>query len=217
MNWKAKIFLPLFVCALLMPSSALGEWFGDVYFGLHSSHGDNMEIKFNGTRVKTEDNSDTGQIFGGRIGYWFEGISWLGLAGDLNFSELNFGEIDVGVGSFSALVMARLKLKPSEKYPKGRFQPYIGVGPGFFYGGMSEFIAEVPPSGSVLEDTYVNMGLDARGCIAILIKESYGVLVEYGFRSFSPSFTSDARGGGEISLEPTFNTHTFVVGMTFRW
>jgi len=214
---KAILLLLLIVFAVFIPTAASGEWFGDVYFGLHTSQADNMEIKINGTPIKTVDDSDTGQIFGGRIGYWFEDVSWLGLAGDLNFSELNFGEIDIGVGSLSALVMARLKLKPSEKYPKGRIQPYIGVGPGFFYGGMSEFIAEVPPSGFVLEDTYFNMGLDARGGVTILIKESYGVLVEYGFKSFSPSFSSVASGGGQISLEPTFNTHNLVIGMTFRW
>ncbi|CAB5109215.1 hypothetical protein D3OALGA1CA_1919 [Olavius algarvensis associated proteobacterium Delta 3] len=217
MNRRAILLLPMVVFTLLIPASAPGEWFGDVYFGLHSSQADNMEITFNGTPVATVDNSDSGQIFGGRIGYWFNGMSWLGLAGDVSFSELNFGEIDIGVGSLSALVMARLKLNTSEKYPKGRIQPYIGIGPGFFYGGMSEFIEAVPPSGSVLEDTYFSMGIDARGGVSVLLKESYGIVLEYGYKSFSPSFTSEARGGGQIALEPTFNTHNVVIGMTFRW
>jgi hypothetical protein len=201
----------------LWPAVASGEWFGDVYLGGHSSLADDTEIKVNGNPVRTVSDSDTGWIFGGKIGYWFERYSWLGLAGDASFSELNLDDIDIGEGSMSALVLARLQLGASEKFPKGRIQPYAAIGPGIFYGGMSEFIPEVPPFGGVLEDTYFVLGIDARGGVTVLIDESYGVFLEYGYRSFAPSFESYAFGGGKITFEPTIETHNLVLGFTWRW
>lgn len=201
---------------LLMPNCALGEWFGDIYLGMHSSKADDMSVKFNGVTVKTYSDPDTGSIFGGRIGYWFENNSWLGLAVDGSVSQLDFDDKDIGVGSISTLLMVRLSLNSSEEFPKGRIQPYLGVGPGFFYGGMSEFIPEVPPAGGVLDDSYSSLGFDGRFGISVLIKKSYGLFLEYGFKRFSPSFDS-VISGGIISLEPTFNTHNFSLGISFRF
>jgi opacity protein-like surface antigen len=204
------------VFMLLMPNYALGEWFGDIYLGMYSSQIDDMSVKFNGATVKTYPDSDTGSIFGGRIGYWFESNSWLGLALDASASELDSDNIVIGIGSFSTLLMLRLSLNSSEEFPKGRVQPYLGVGPGFFFGGMSEFIAEIPSTVRVLDDTYYSVGFDARFGISALIKKSYGLFLEYGFKRFSPSFDSDVPGG-TVSLEPTFSTHNFSVGISFRF
>ena len=216
---KAINFMVVTAFMLLMPSCVLGEWFGDIYLGMHSSKADDMSIKFNGATVKTYQDSDTGSIFGGRIGYWFEGCSWLGLAADASVSEIDFDDNDnkvFSVVSFSTLLMVRLSLKPSEEFPKGRIQPYFGVGPGFFFGGLSEFIPEVPSTGRVLDDTYNSLGFDSRIGINVLMKKSYGLFLEYGFKSFSPSFDSGAPGG-TISLEPTLKTHNFSLGVSFRF
>jgi hypothetical protein len=216
---KAIIFMFVTAFMLLMPSCALGEWFGDIYLGMHSSQADDMSIKFNGATVKTYPDSDTGSIFGGRIGYWFESCPWLGLAADASVSEIDFDDIDnkvFSVVSFSTLLMVRLSLKSSEEFPKGRIQPYFGVGPGFFFGGMSEFIPEVPSTVRVLDDTYYSLGFDSRIGINVLMKKSHGLFLEYGFKRFSPSFDSGVPGG-TISLEPTFKTHNFSLGISFRF
>jgi hypothetical protein len=129
---------------------------------------------------------------------------------------LDFDDKDIGVGSISTLLMVRLSLNSSEEFPKGRIQPYLGVGPGLYFGGMSEFVAEVPPAGRVLDDSYFSPGFDGRCGISVLIKKSYGLFLEYGFKRFSPSFDSDAPGGA-ILLEPTFNIHNFSLGISFRF
>jgi hypothetical protein len=212
----AIICVLLGVFMLFIPKYALGEWSGDIYIGIHNSQADDMSIDFNGATVKTVADSDSGSIFGGRIGYWFESYSWLGLALDASVSELNFDDIDIGVGSISTLLMARMALNSSEEFPKGRIQPYLGVGPGFFFGGMSEFIDEVPPAGRVLDDDYFSLGFDGRIGIYYLIKQSVGILLEYGFKRFSPTFNDDVPGG-EISLEPTITTHNFLAGISLRF
>ena len=135
---------------------------------------------------------------------------------DASASQLDFDEIDIGVGAISTLLMVRLPLNSSEAFPKGRIQPYLGAGPGFFFGGVSEFIPEVPPAGRVLDDTYYSLGIDVRIGTCVLITKSYGLFLEYGYERFSPSFDSNVPGG-TISLEPTFSTHNFVGGMSFRF
>jgi hypothetical protein len=49
---KAINFMVVTAFMLLMPSCVLGEWFGDIYLGMHSSKADDMSIKFNGATVK---------------------------------------------------------------------------------------------------------------------------------------------------------------------
>jgi hypothetical protein len=175
-----------------------------------------MKVKFNGTTVKSYPESDSGSIFGGRIGFWFENHAWLGWAIDASVSQIDFRKIDIGVGSASALLMARLALNKSEAFPQGRFQPYLGVGPGIFYGGMSEFIDEVPPAGAVLDDVYFSLGLDARAGITYLFNNSYGMFLEYAFKRFNPEFSSTVPAG-TITLKPTFTADIFSVGMIFRF
>jgi hypothetical protein len=102
------------VFMLLIPSYALGEWLGDIYLGMHSSQADDMSVTFNGATVKTYPDPDTGSIFGGRLGYWFESNSWLGLALDGSVSELDSDNIVIGIGSLSTLLMLRLSLNSSE-------------------------------------------------------------------------------------------------------
>lgn len=213
---KAIVFVFVTLLMLLMSNDAFCEWSGDIYIGVHSSQADDMSIKFNGATVKTYADPDTGSIFGGRIGYWFENYSWLGWAVDASASELDFEDKVIGVGAISTLLMVRLSLKSSEEFPKGRIQPYLGVGPGFFFGGMSEFIPEAPPAGRVLDDTYDSFGFDTRIGINVLMKKSYGLFLEYGFKRFSPSFDSNVPGG-TLSLDPTFSTHNFVGGISFRF
>jgi len=213
---KAIVFVFLTLLMLLMSNDAFCEWSGDIYLGMHSGQADDMSIKFNGSAVKTYADPDTGSIFGGRIGYWFENYSWLGWAVDASASQLDFGEVDIGVGAISTLLMVRLPLNASVEFPNGRIQPYLGAGPGFYFGGVSEFIPEAPPAGRVLDDTYYSLGIDTRIGICVLIKKSYGLFLEYGYKRFSPSFDSDVPGG-TLSLEPTFTTHNFVGGISFKF
>ncbi len=213
---RATILIFLSIIMILIPNYALGEWFGDIYLGIHSTEADENKIQFDGTTIKTLSDSDTGSLFGGRIGYWFESCPWLALAIDASVFQLDFDEIDVGVAPVSTLLMVRLPLHSSQAFPRGKIQPYLGVGPGFFYTGMSEFIEEAPTAGRVLDDRLFDLGLDARCGIYVLFKETTGIFLEYRFTEFSPNFKSSATGG-EIVMEPIFSTHFLSVGVSFRF
>lgn len=206
----------LIIGLVLVPGGALGEWSGDVYLGMHSSDADDMSIILNGAVAAQYSDSDTGSVFGGRIGYWFESMPWLGIAMDLSVAELDFNDINIGVGAITPLLMFRLNLLPSDIFTKGRLQPYAGIGTGFYFGGMSEFIEAIPPNGGVLDDVYFTGGIDARGGVCFLINAGFGVFCEYAYKQFSPSFESTT-WGGKISFEPTFKMHTYSAGLSFRF
>ena len=129
---------------------------------------------------------------------------------------MDFSDITIGVGAITPLLMFRLTLLLNDTFPKGRLQPYAGIGPGFYFGGMSEFIEAVPPHGAVLDDVYFTTGFDARGGVCLLIRNGFGVFFEYGYKQFSPSFESYT-WGGKVTLEPTFKMHTFSTGLSFRF
>jgi len=213
-----KVIILIFVVVFLLfnPQFSMGEGFGDVYLGWHDTHADDMDVKLNESPVGTYPDSDSGSIFGGRIGFWSKNYAWLGLAVDASVSQVDFGEIDIGIASASLLVMARLAVNKSEQFPQGKVQPYAGAGPGIFFGGMSEFVPEIPPSGAVLDDSYFNIGLDARAGITFLFNERYGVFLEYAFKRFSSEFNSDVTAGTAI-LKPTLSSNTLSFGMTFRF
>ena len=67
-----------------------------------------------------------------------------------------------------------------------------------------------------MDDGYFSLGLDARAGITFLFKNSYGMFLEYDFKSFSAEFSSEAPGG-TVTLEPTFSTNSISLGMTFRF
>src|SRR5438093_11784280 len=90
----------LVTVVVLLVASAVGavpasaEWFGDLYLGGAFTQNDDLTAKgsFNGTPFELTardlrfDSSVTG---GGRFGYWFEALPWLGLGLDVSYFAPN--------------------------------------------------------------------------------------------------------------------------------
>lgn len=219
---KAIFFIAII---LFMPRITGAEWFGDVYLGVHTTKADGVNIRFNGKVVQSYQGSDTGSVFGLRIGYWFERLPWLGLALDGSVYEFNFedsvnqfdfDQMNISAVPFSALVMARLSLKKTIDHPNGMVQPYIGFGPGLFFSGMSEFVPNAAPTDSVLEDTSWNLGYDVRAGITYFFWKTTGMFLEYRYTRFSQSFER-TNAFGAFVLDPTFRTNHIFLGGSFRF
>ena len=72
-----------FITAILfLPQISEAEWFGDIYLGAHTTTANDLNVRFNDEVVQRYQDTDTGSVFGGRIGYWFEHLPWIGLAFD---------------------------------------------------------------------------------------------------------------------------------------
>lgn len=164
---------------------AAAEWFLDAYAGASFTGDADVTIR-NGTTFDDKVEFDTEAMGGGRVGYYLEGLPWLGLAVDVSyFAPAGQGttvETRLEVVPISPLVMFRLPLLDSPEFPKGRLQPYAGVGPGFFLNSVK---VDAPGLGEQSTDWQFEVGVDARVGIAYLFTPAIGVFMEGRYTWFS--------------------------------
>ena len=189
------------------PASA--EWFVDVYGGVSMTSDADVTIPGGGT-AEDKVKFDTEGMGGGRLGLWLEGVPWLGFAGDVSyFAPAGDGtavETRLEVIPLSALVMFRLPLLENPQFPKGRLQPYLAVGPGFFMNSVKVD----GPGGEESTDWQFEVGVDARAGIVFMITPAIGTFVEGRYTWFSTN------PGGQ-STEFDIETIHVAGGLTFRW
>jgi len=154
---------------------------------------------------------------GGRGGYWFLKPEWLGATFDIDIGTA----LDVSVFSpagdttvipISALFMVRSSFLKDDEFPRGRLQPYAGVGPGVF---VSSVNGTLGPNSNVT-DTSVDLGFDFRAGAAYRLTELFTLFAEYRFTHVRPEFSLPSDGGTATS-SASFNTHHFLTGLGFRF
>ena len=174
---------------------------------------------------------DPGFTVGGRIGYWFESLPFLGLAVDGFFFSLpvpaqtvdttatftgsirgrpitatgsrqvRLPSVDLPAAGFSPQLMLRWPVLTSNEMPKGRLQPYIGVGPAWAVSIDRDELALV-------------LGGLVRGGIAFNLFRHLALFAEYRY-SFFPNFElTDSRG---LHFQTDVNTHNVVGGISIRF
>lgn len=106
----------LLLAVFCVPSAVSAEWFADLYLGAAFTQSEDVTatVPDLGIRVTEKGEPETSVSVGGRLGYWFDGFRWLGLA--LDASYFAPGE-DLKVYPVSALVMARWPLLASRGKP----------------------------------------------------------------------------------------------------
>jgi hypothetical protein len=202
----------LILASLLMTvMSVYAEGFIDFYVGAAITRDSDQKVTAPGFSDTSPIAWDTSVTAGGRFGFWFESLEWVGLALDASFFR---PDKDITVFPVSALAMLRLPLlKDNDKgFPHGRLQPYIAAGPGLF---ISRADGNVGTFGSV-SDTSVDLGVDVRGGLAFLITKNIAAFAEYRFTHVKPEFGFDI-AGVKFKTETTLDTHHIVGGVGFRF
>ena len=236
----------LLVVLAVGASPASAEWFGDLYVGGAFTQNDDLKAKgsFDGTPFKLTardlrfDSSVTG---GGRLGYWFEALPWLGLGIDVAYfapnvssqnvdTTLKLGGVSANVGSLAFdkvkldltdvsfdLMLRWPGLVASPQFPKGRLQPYLTVGPAVFFATAKDSTNFGPPNNQSSHDTSV--GVKAGVGTAWMLTPTIGIFGEYRFTHFSPKFEfdTDVPGFSRTKVETDVNTHHVLVGVTLRF
>lgn len=137
------------------------------------------------------DNSGT---FGGRVGYWFDALPILGVQFDLNvfYPEITIPEqrketltinrpfeFDVSVVTLGFSVLGRYSLLKGPDFPRGRLQPYLGIGPALFITSWDD--QEDIEDDNIGSDTVVNGGLQFMAGLNFFIREKWSLFAEYKF------------------------------------
>ena len=192
---------------------------------------------------------DSSVVFGGKAGYFFAEDVFGGNVGaelDVYHFEPNFGaqivdfsgtfagvsgdtrirlqSANIDVTAVTMNFLYRFRLLSAPEYPRGRLQPYVGVGAG-------AFIAEIETRTSTFDvnkrinDTDVRPGIQALGGARFLLTRNIALFAEYKFIQ-TETFSFTFKESGTISGFPVTETardrasltsHLFYGGLGFHW
>ena len=218
-----------FFCILFFafPLTSNAEWMTGANVGFSVSDDEDVSLYANGIKQgTTQFDVDDSFVLGYRLGYWLESLPWLGLSVDISYFRPNVefdlfcegsgpcnniqpvivresGEFDIV--PISPLLMLRIPLAADENFPKGKFQPYLAVGPSIFlsWWDFNNF-----------DDSDAQIGLDARAGIAAMVAYNIAVFAEY--RYTDAEFTFDEHVDGiQYKVETQLNTHHYTVGIFY--
>ena len=121
------------VFALTAPNLATAELYTDGGLDLRIAENKDLELHFS-TLYEDSDlmysNDASSNSYDEQLGYWFEEIPWLGIASEAPLLRLDEKNQDISIDEdtnyhpLSGFLLLR--------YPNGRLQPFVGIGPTLF-------------------------------------------------------------------------------------
>jgi len=228
-----------FVSLIAAAPPAFAEWFADLYGGAAYTPNSDMTLVVN-TPGGNADHTfhdmkwDTSGELGLRAGFWFDRARWYGMALDVFRFNANLPmqtvdttigmatapatlqKIDFAVAGFGLdVVRVRLPLATSQKYPMGRFQPYVTAGPAVFRvrvtnRGNGELTTQ--PA----YDTAV--GYKAGAGLSWQLTTGAAIFAEYRYTHFhaEPELQGTITGV-RVPMQFDLNTHHAVAGVSFHF
>jgi len=224
---KTKILLSVVCSLLVFPTLAWAEGFLDFYGGRAMSKDEEVEASISSSGfVTTESHAqridfDPSFTFGGRVGYWFEKLPYVGLSFDVSYIRADDKDVKIRVVPISLLVMLRWPLFKSEKFPHGRIQPYAAIGPSLYYAhARADFRPDLSEKVSG-DDSRVTV--DMRAGLSWQFHKHWAIFGEYRYTDIKIDFTnthSDFLFGfvtGEESMKTKLKTNHALVGISYRF
>jgi len=215
--------------ALMTPviGGARAEGFVDVRLGGSFTEDTDNTVKVGpvGSVPQSTLSATTGFEYGVSLGigggYWLESLPWLGFALNLSYFKSNENidsdALRLDVYPVAGLLMLRYPLLKSDAYPRGRLQPYLGIGPAGFVSTANLNPAALGTAGK-FNDTSADVGLYAQLGFKYFLGESWGLFVEQRFTRFDPSAYKDTVDVVpiEIDLGPLNTWHT-AMGLAYHF
>jgi opacity protein-like surface antigen len=192
---------------------------------------------------------DSSLAFGGKAGYFFERDLLGGNLGaelDVYHFEPNFGaqtvrfsgmfagvtgdistrlqSADIDVTAVTLNLLYRFRLLPDSQYPRGRLQPYVGVGAGAFIATL-ETRTSTFDANKEITDTDVRPGFQALGGARFFLTRNIALFAEYKFIQ-TETFSFKFKESGTIFGFPVTETardradltsHLIYGGIGFHW
>ena len=192
---------------------------------------------------------DSSLLYGGKAGYFFERDLLGGNIGaelDVYHFEPNFGaqrvdfsgtfagvsgdtrirlqSANIDVTAVTLNLLYRFRLLSEPKYPRGRLQPYVGIGGGAFTGEIETRTSTFDVNKRI-SDTDVRPGIQALGGARFFLTRNIALFAEYKFVK-TETFSFTFKESGTISGFPVTETardradltsHLFYGGIAFHW
>jgi opacity protein-like surface antigen len=234
------------ITVLLSPSLVAAEPYGGLFAGAALSRDTDVDGTIVPEVTFKEVELNTSVVFGGKVGFFFEPAVLGGNFGleleayhfrpdidtqTVSFSvpgfegETTFRATDLHITAIALNGLYRLALAASADFPRGRLQPYLGV-------GLAAFIARLETRTTLLDantdfgDTDVKPGAQVMAGAKFFITPHVALFGEYKFvhtAEFEFALISEpGRSGGFGTVEiakRAFNlsTHMLQAGIAYHW
>jgi hypothetical protein len=161
-----------------------------------------------------------------RAGYWFDFLPLIGTQFDLYLfgPDVNFGpednielfQFDISIVALGFSIMGRYPLLKQDDFPRGRLQPYLGLGPAIFITSWDD--QESNPALNIGSDTVVNGGLQFLAGVSYFIRERVSAFAEYKFTHHVTQIGGLAEGQtfSIVGSQP-FNVSHFTIGVNYHF
>lgn len=196
--------------SMLIPHVAGAERFADLRLGLAYTQDEDMGITYaDNSTNEISMRFNASFTIGYRMGYWFERMPMLGLALDAGFAGVESKDTDdyIDVTSITPLLMFRVPLMKSQKYPTGEWAPYFAAGPGLFLSKIS-----LSTNGDDYANRQEDIGADLRAGIKKMMATNWALNLEYRFFYVAPEYEDY-----DIDVDIDLYTHGLMIGMTYNF
>ena len=196
----------VFIAGCTASVAARAEGFIDLRVGGAFTDDNDVEVDFGPGSLEGSTEYEDSVTGGVRAGYWFESLPWLGLAADVSYfaPDDDTGGPEYDVIPLSPLLMARVPIAKTEEFPYGRFQPFLGVGPGIFVSLLD--------LDGIGDDETVQVGVDLHAGLNFQITRVVSVFAEYRYTYVEPEF--EIQG---VDITPELSTHHAGIGLGFHF
>ena len=213
------------ILLFIITGNARAERFLALYGGTSSTDGSTVDV-IDGPKWAPEEkisidlDFDSDVTLGLRAGVWLDSYPHIGLAFDLSYFSADADNADFSVVPLSFLLMARMPVMVSAKFPNGRMQPYLAVGPSLM---LYDFEIDLTPvGGQKIDESSGGFGFDLRGRLLWQVTDKIAVFTEYRYTHLKIDFDSDDSywvlpSSYELEVETDLDTHHVLVGMSFRF
>ena len=199
--------------------TADAEMFLDLYGGYTTTADDTVDAErlFSfGAPQRASRSLSYGPSFavGARLGLFYE---YFGFAFDVSYFEANDTDVQNAIFSLTPLLMLRGQFFKSDDMPRGRLQPYLAAGPGFFIADQE--VDFRPDIANPINNLGFGIGIDARAGLRWLFSANLGLYGEYRLTHFNTDSTNDddAIFFSETHVNATLTTHHVLGGFTFSF
>jgi len=163
----------------------------------------------------------TSPLYGGKIGYFFPGLDWLGIEAEFFHTNPHIKQQPFSVtfpGGLTAPLLggkqgARLSVNTAAinvviRYTGKRFQPYIGGGFAMYWASLSGSEVKL---GQPLNASDTSPGLNALAGSRFFFTKQVAIFGEYKYNSTTFDF------GNNVLFKADYSAHNFVGGISLHF
>lgn len=206
----------------LFPTNANAEGYIAFQLGANT-HSDlsSLKVTRSGATVATLSNLDlkTSFLYGGKAGYYFSGLNWLGIETEVYRSNPDIKQQTVTLtetgGMSESDTIAKTDVRVTTwafnllaRYPGESFQPYAGAGLGLFF-------SKVNVTSPRLNSDNWRPGLNVLAGANYFLTKNIALFGEYKFNHASLSF--NVTGAPNEAVKANYNAHLLAFGVGYHF